>query len=118
MSTIIENTIPRERIHSDQIHIVDAKWVQQLRADVRALMVRKKEQIYAEIRAYPFPIPACDAQYNYLLEKSDRASQELQQLDALADAQTNPAATLAALKAVVAESALLDKETQRRIISA
>ncbi|MCB9148657.1 MAG: hypothetical protein H6641_07840 [Caldilineaceae bacterium] len=118
MSAIIENTTSRERIHGDQIDNVEARRVQQLCADVRALMVRKKEQIYAEIRAYPFPIPACDAQYNYLLEKRDRASQELQQLDALAAAQANPAATLAALKAVVAESALLDKETRWRLISA
>ena len=30
-----------------------------------------------EIRNYPAPIPACDAQYNYLLEERDGLSSEL-----------------------------------------
>ncbi|MEZ4709516.1 MAG: hypothetical protein R3A44_20065 [Caldilineaceae bacterium] len=94
---------------------VDVEPVERLRADVRTLLLRKKEQIYAEIRAYPLPIPACDAQYNYLLEKRDLVSQELRQLDTLADGQTSPAAALEALKVLVAASNLLDKETQRRI---
>ncbi|MEZ4663817.1 MAG: hypothetical protein R2911_40300 [Caldilineaceae bacterium] len=97
---------------------VDAAQVEQLRAGVRALLLRQKDQIYAEIRAYPFPIPACDAQYNYLLEKRDLVSQELQQLDALTDAQTHPALALEGLKTVVAASNLLDRETRRRIMSA
>ena len=30
---------------------------------------RSKARIYADIRAYPAPIPACDQQFNYLLEQ-------------------------------------------------
>ena len=43
----------------------------------------QKAQIIEEIRNYPPPIPACDAQFNYLLEKRDRLSVELNRLHKL-----------------------------------
>ena len=95
-----------------------SKQIEALRAEVRASLQRKKEQIYAEIRAYPSPIPACDAQYNYLLEQRDLVNHELQQLDTLSDEPMNPLAVLARLKAMVAASTILDKETRRRIVQA
>lgn len=49
----------------------------------RQQLERKKAQIYAEIQAYPFPIPACDQQYNYLLEERARVRQELRRLETL-----------------------------------
>ncbi len=36
-----------------------------------------------EIRAYPPPIPACDAQFNFLLEKRRRLSQDSRQIQRL-----------------------------------
>jgi len=41
-----------------------------------------KTRITNEIRSYPMPIPACDAQYNFLLEERGRINRELQQLQA------------------------------------
>ncbi len=35
---------------------------------------------YEEISSYPTPIPACDEQFNYLLEKRDQLLRELAQL--------------------------------------
>ena len=40
-----------------------------------------KAPINAEIRAYPLPIPGCDAQYNHLLEQRATVSAELMRLD-------------------------------------
>ncbi len=40
----------------------------------------KKTGIIEEIRAYPSPIPACDAQFNYLLEQRTKLSHELDRL--------------------------------------
>lgn len=34
-------------------------------------------RVREEIRAYPSPIPACDAQYNYLLEEREALTSEL-----------------------------------------
>ena len=36
---------------------------------LRARLAQQQEAVAAEIRAYPGPIPGCDAQYNYLLER-------------------------------------------------
>jgi len=44
-----------------------------------------------EIRAYPRPITACDAQFNHLLELRRLLPLELQRLAAMAD---NPASTI------------------------
>ena len=38
--------------------------------------------VAAEIRNYPAPIPACDAQFNHLLEQRRALSRELARLDA------------------------------------
>ena len=37
----------------------------------------------AEIRAYPSPIPACDAQFNYLLDLRRGPPEELRRLETL-----------------------------------
>ena len=44
---------------------------------------RLKQGVAAEIRAYPAPIPACDAHYNHLLEQRRLLSAELARLDAV-----------------------------------
>ena len=36
---------------------------------LRARLERMQAAVAAEIRSYPPPIPACDAQYNHLLER-------------------------------------------------
>ncbi len=42
-----------------------------------------RNQIYTQIRHYPAPIPACDVQYNHLLEQRAGITQELSRLNAL-----------------------------------
>ena len=42
----------------------------------------EKRRLDAEIRAYPTPIPRCDAQFNALFERRDAISRELAQLKA------------------------------------
>ncbi len=46
---------------------VDSDW-----DGLRARLGQLQETVAAEIRAYPAPIPACDAQYNHLLERGAR----------------------------------------------
>lgn len=52
--------------------------------EIRGHLETKKRQIADEILHYPPPIPACDAQFNYLLEERTRISQEIDRLDTLA----------------------------------
>ncbi len=61
---------------------------------LRARLGRMQEAVAAEIRTYPPPIPACDAQYNHLLERRQALSQALARLDAAREAGAGPAQSL------------------------
>ena len=50
---------------------------------IREQLEQEKRRVCAEIDDYPHPIPACDAQFNYLLEERARIFQELSRLDAM-----------------------------------
>ena len=49
---------------------------------LRARLEHMQEAVAAEIRAYPPPIPACDAQFDHLLERREALSEALARLDA------------------------------------
>ena len=49
---------------------------------LRARLERMREAVAAEISAYPAPIPACDAQFDHLLERRAALSEALAGLDA------------------------------------
>ncbi len=49
---------------------------------LRARLAHLQDAVAAEIRAYPVPVPACDAQYNHLLERRAALSEALASLDA------------------------------------
>ncbi len=49
---------------------------------LRARLEHMQEGVAAEIRAYPPPIPACDAQFDHLLERREALSEALARLDA------------------------------------
>ena len=50
----------------------------------------EQRRINEEIKLYPHPIPACDAQFNYLLEERTRIAQELARLAAPAQTDLTP----------------------------
>ena len=50
-------------------------------ADRRLLLEEEKRRLDAEIRAYPTPIPRCDAQFNHLFERRAEIVRELERLD-------------------------------------
>ena len=52
-------------------------------AQLRAQLTQERERVLAELRAYPPAVPACDAQFNYLLEQRDGLGRELGRLDAI-----------------------------------
>jgi len=47
---------------------------------LRASLEARRKQLDAEIRAYPTPIPRCDAQFNFLMEERARIVRELEAL--------------------------------------
>ena len=71
--------------------------IEALRAEIDARLQTRREAVEKQIRAYPPPIPACDAQFNFLLEERDRLCRETA---ALADAVDNAPNARAATKAL------------------
>ena len=46
----------------------------------RHLLEEEKRRLDEEIRAYPTPIPRCDAQFNHLFERRAEVVRELERL--------------------------------------
>ncbi len=56
--------------------LADPRW-----REIRARLMEQKSRIFAEMRGYPPPITACDAQFNHLIEQSNAIRQELRRLE-------------------------------------
>jgi len=52
-------------------------------AELRDFLVAAKKSVADEIRAYPTPIPRCDAQFNHLYEQRLRLSDALERASTL-----------------------------------
>ncbi len=59
---------------------LDMAQIEAVRQHIRQMLETKKLRIIEEIHAYPSPIPACDAQFNGLLEDRGVILQELGQV--------------------------------------
>ena len=60
---------------------------------IRSLLKNKWDRVQEQIRQYPTPIPACDADFNAFLQERERLSDELGRLDrAMARAAADGAA--------------------------
>ena len=70
----------------------EAESVEFVWKQIRAVLEKERHRIYDEIKSYPTPIPACDEQFNDLLEQRDRVSRELDRAKAAAVAQRSLAA--------------------------
>ena len=52
-------------------------------AELKERLLRKKRSIQDEINNYPPPIPACDQQFNHLLDQRSIVTKNLRQLESL-----------------------------------
>ena len=84
---------------------------------LKACLESERERVHAEIRAYPTPIPRCDAQFNHLIEKRERLFQELARLDAAARSST-VADGAARVEEFIESSGCLVDDAKRRLKSA
>ncbi len=67
---------------NDKVPAAGIKGVKALNEFKRHLQ-KVKDHINKEIGNYPSPIPACDAQFNYLLEERSKITKALKQVDSL-----------------------------------
>src|SRR5690349_13202561 len=70
----------------------DLALLESIRKSIWAQLEQEKARVYAEIRQYPPPIPACDVQFNYLLEERAKLSQELGRVEAISKQHLTPEA--------------------------
>ena len=85
---------------------------------IREQLAADMQRIVEEIRSYPPPIPACDAQFNYLLEERARVFQELGRVDALRQASQSTGDPVGVLDEFVLSSAFVQPELAQTIRSA
>lgn len=57
--------------------------VQSIWHEIKEQLAAKKQQVIAEINEYPPPIPACDQQFNFLLEERTRLTRLVREVDAV-----------------------------------
>lgn len=63
--------------------VEEADSVKSIWQEIRGYLTPQRDQIYEAIHRYPPPIPACDVQFNHLLEKRSQLAQELSRLNTL-----------------------------------
>lgn len=84
---------------------------------IKEHLEKEKLRIYDEIRNYPPPIPACDAQFNHLLEERRRISQELAQLEQLARQDLTSEQHRQSIDQFIGSSSFVNHEAAREIRS-
>jgi hypothetical protein len=70
-------------------------------AQAREVLEARRAKLNEEIAAYPPPIPACDAQFNHLLEQRSGIGRELKRLEEMTQAGGGSGADMAALSRFV-----------------
>lgn len=85
--------------------------------EIRTHLESERAQIYEEIRNYPPPIPACDLQFNHLLEERARISQELSQLDALSKESLTRRDYIKLIDEFIRSSSYISDEAEQKIRS-
>ncbi|HEV8256318.1 MAG TPA: hypothetical protein VGR42_05005 [Casimicrobiaceae bacterium] len=85
---------------------------------LKACLESERERVHAEIRAYPTPIPRCDAQFNHLIETREGLFQELARLDAAVRSSEVPDDDAARVEAFIDSSGCLDDNAKLRLKSA
>ncbi len=82
---------------------------------IRAQLESARQRIIGEISNYPAPRPACDADFNHLLEERARISDELNRLHAAANSA--PANFREQIEDFIAKSNYLDDAGRQKIRS-
>lgn len=101
---------PQDERNSRQVALLEAVWSQ-----IRGHLENQKQRIGEEIKHYPRPIPACDLQFNALLEERARVSQEVDRLHEAVEESLQGRDALQLLEEFLRSSSYLDAEAKQRI---
>ena len=79
---------------------------------LRDELMAARDRVLAEIAGYPTPIPRCDAQFNYLIEKRNEIQEELERLEALKDT-----GSFEEIEAFLRSSSSIGEDVRRKLLS-
>lgn len=86
----------------------DSKTTDSTWAEIESLLASRLAAVEHEIRQYPAPISACDAQFNHLLEERSSIPRELARARAAAKVSESLSEIRRAVDEFIASSAYLD----------
>ena len=85
---------------------------------IKANLELKKRQINDEILGYPPPIPACDVQFNFLLEERAKIAQELRRLQEVSEDAAHNDDALASVRTFVESCKYIDDALGAKLVLA
>lgn len=88
-----------------------------VRKILTACLEKRKARICEEISSYPPPIPACDAQFNHLLEARREITKEIAGLARSGTDETSRDVVTASIFRLIEESSYLDDDDRRELRS-
>ena len=87
-------------------------------AGVKNQLEAEKIRLNAEIRSYPGPIPACDAQFNHLLEKRTRLAAALVLVDQLLASCHPDSSDDTGIEKLIADIGQIDADMAEKLVAA
>ncbi len=84
---------------------------------IREHLENERHRVNEEVKKYPPPIPACDAQFNYLLEERARIAEELDRLKTFVREALTRGARLEGIGEFITSSNYINGEAEQRIRS-
>jgi DNA-binding SARP family transcriptional activator len=80
--------------------------------ELKNYLEAKREEIRNDIKHYPPPIPACDQQFNYLLEQRTRIHQDLRRVNAMLKESLTDAETVKAMEEFLQSATYLEESVK------
>ena len=93
----------------------DTNRLHALGAELRDFLLQAKRALDEELRAYPTPIPRCDAQFNYAYEQRSRLAELLNRFDAALDPAAGASELQSAMSAFAALPSTGESAEERRL---
>ena len=86
--------------------------------DFKVYLFAKRDKVNEQIGSYPPPIPACDAQFNYLLDERTRISNELKFVDTMMTKCLSGSIDIKEVEQLIASSVRTDNKIVAKLRSA
>jgi hypothetical protein len=103
---------PHERNRLTPSDFLESIWTK-----ISSHLENEQERVYEEIKNYPRPIPACDVQFNYLLEQRAKIAQELDRMYEASEESLRSGDAIKLVEEFIRSSSCLNSETKQRLAS-